>query len=112
MKELNIESLDLQSIQECALVLAVGSVRVLDVSYNAVGGSGLFGFLSQLCPTEIVSLNLSATASSDDTRVVQGLILMLAKKEEFSKLTSLNLSDCRLRDEDVWHLLKCVGHVW
>jgi hypothetical protein len=93
------------------IVLAVGSVRVLDVSYNALGGSGVCGFLGQLCPTEIVSLNLSATASRDDMHVVQGVILMLAKKEEFSKLTTLNLSDCRLRDEDIWNLLKCVGHI-
>jgi hypothetical protein len=93
------------------LVLAVGSVHVLDVSYNALGGSGVSGFLSQLCPAKIVSINLSATTSRDDTHVVQGVILMLAEKEEFSKLTTLNLSDCRLRDEDIWNLLKCVGHV-
>jgi hypothetical protein len=92
-------------------VFAVGSVHVLDVSYNALGGSGVYGFLSQLCPTEIVSINLSATTSRDDIHVVQGVILMLAKKEEFSKLTTLNLSDCRLRDEDILSLLKCVGHV-
>jgi len=93
------------------LVFAVGSVRVLDVSYNALGGSGVCGFLSQLCPTEIVSINLGATTSRDDTHVVQGVLHMLAEKEEFSKLTTLNLSDCRLRDEDIWNLLKFVGHM-
>jgi hypothetical protein len=92
-------------------VLAVGSVHILDVSYNALGASGVCGFLSQLRPTKIVSINLSATTSRDDTDIVQGVILMLAEKEEFSKLATLNLSDCRLRDEDIWNLLKCVGHM-
>jgi hypothetical protein len=89
----------------------VGSVHVLDVSYNSLGGSGVCGFLSQLCPTKIASINLNATTSRDDTHVVQGVIFMLAEKEEFSKLTTLNLSDCRLRDEDIWNLLKCVGRM-
>ena len=92
-------------------MLAVGSIHVLDVSYNALGGSGVCGFLSQLCPTEIISINLAATTSRDDTCVVQGVLHMLAEKEEFSKLTTLNVSDCRLRDEDIWNLLKCVSHI-
>lgn len=92
-------------------MLAVASIHVLDVSYNALGGSGVCGFLSQLCPTEIISINLGATTSRDETCVVQGVLHMLAEKEEFSKLTTLNISDCRLRDEDIWNLLKCVSHM-
>ena len=103
--------LNTQSVHGLVLVLAVGSVRVLDVSYNTLGGSGVCGFLSRLCPPEIISINLGATTSRDDTHVVQGVLRMLAEKEEFSKLTTLNLSDCRLRDEDIWNLLKCVGHM-
>lgn len=93
-------------------MLAVDSVCVLDVSYNAVGGSGLLGFLGRVCPTQIVTLNVAATTASDSSSVAQEVILMFAEKEEFNRLTTLNLSDCRLRDEDIWNLLKCVVHIW
>jgi hypothetical protein len=101
---------DTQSTFGHVLVLAVDSIRVLDVSYNALGGSGLLGFLGRLCGTEVVSLNLGATTAGDGLSVAQEVILMFAEKEEFNKLTTLNLSDCRLRDEDIWHLLRCVDY--
>lgn len=92
-------------------VLAVDSVHVLDVSYNALGGSGLLGFLGRVCPAQIVTLNLGATTASDGSSVAQELMLMFAEKE-FSRLTTLNLSDCKLRDEDIWNLLRYVTDVW
>lgn len=88
------------------VLLCLDYIRVLDVSYNALGGSGLLGFLGRLSSTEIVSLNLGATTAYDGLSVAREVILMFAEKEEFSKLTTLNLSDCRLRDEDIWHLLR------
>jgi hypothetical protein len=93
-------------------LLAVDSVRILDVSYNALGRRGVLGFLGQLCPTQIVSLNLGATTANDGSSVTQEVMLMFAEKGEFNRLTTLNLSDCKLRDEDIWNLLKCVTHIW
>jgi hypothetical protein len=101
--------MDTQSKFVHVLILAVDSIRVLDVSYNALGGSGLLGFLGRLHAAEIVSLNLGATSATSATSVAQEVILMFAEKGEFNKLTTLNLSDCRLRDEDIWHLLRCVN---
>jgi hypothetical protein len=90
----------------------VDSIRVLDVSYNALGGRGLSGFLGRLCSTEIVSLNLGSTTACDGLSVAREVILMFTEKEGFNKLTTLNLSDCGLRDEDIWHLLRCVDYAW
>lgn len=104
--------MDTQSTFGYVLVFAVDSIRVLDVSYNALGGSGLLGFLGRLCATEIVSLNLGATTAGGSRSVAQEVVLMFAEKEEFIKLTTLNLSDCRLRDEDIWHLLRCVDYAF
>jgi hypothetical protein len=106
------KQVDTQSTFGYVLVLAVDSIRVLDVSYNALGGSGLLGFLGRLCATEIVSLNLGATTAGDGLSVAQEVILMFAEREEFNKLTTLSLSDCRLRDEDIWHLLRCVDYAF
>lgn len=91
-------------------MLAVDSVHVLDVSYNSLGGSGLLGFLGWVCPAQIVTLNLGATTASGDSSVAHELIQMFTEKE-FNRLTTLNLSDCKLRDEDIWSLLKYVTHV-
>jgi hypothetical protein len=92
-------------------MFAVDSVHALDVSYNALGGSGLSGFLGRVCPAKIVTLNLGATTASDGSSVAQEVMLMFSEKEEFNRLTSLNLSDCKLTDEDIWNLLKYVIYV-
>ncbi|PNF14178.1 Tonsoku-like protein [Cryptotermes secundus] len=112
----HLVSLTVLQLQDCHLttncfksedvLLCLDSIRVLDVSYNALGGSGLLGFLGRLCPTEIVSLNLGATTACDGQSVAREVILMFTEKEGFSKLTTLNLSNCGLRDVDIWHLLR------
>ncbi|XP_047113180.1 tonsoku-like protein isoform X1 [Schistocerca piceifrons] len=82
----------------------------LDVSFNCLGLEGARDFLKQISAVKIKELNLGSTQSGCEdgcSAIARDLAIFLGGAGcEPENLESLDLSNCNLKDTDIWELLR------
>lgn len=114
LSELNLTSTNLTTrfcqLHGMALVEAFQGAKCLqylNVSHNALGSTGVDLMLNCLNPEKIKTLNLSSVIpKSGDSNLTKHLATFFSKGN--CAIQKLILEDCRLNDEDMTYLSKCI----